>query len=110
MELVDCGDLAPDLCGAAAEAVAATVLRQGAVIHVELGRGVWCPTPGLLFANTTCPGGGLPPAAGGQWIGHGLVTFAGLPALAYVNLARDAGGVHGTLIAIATPPPEPSAP
>jgi hypothetical protein len=102
---IRCGDIAPADCPAAAEAAVATSFARGAILRVDLGRGVWCPTPGLLFANTTCPGGGLPPTTGGQWIGHALISFANRADQAYVNLAKDPGGIHGTLIALATPPP-----
>jgi hypothetical protein len=106
----DCGDLAQAVCGQVAEAAVSSVLRQGPIIHVELGRGVWCPTPGLLFANTTCPGGALAPAGGGQWIGHARITFAGSSAQAYVNVAQDATSVHAALVALATPPPQSPGP
>lgn len=103
-----CGDLPADVCPAAAESAVATVVTRVAIVRVELGRGVWCPTPGLLFANTTCPAGGFPPDHGGQWIGHALITFHSSQPQAYVNIAKDAGGFHGTLIALATPPPTAS--
>ena len=79
--VLTCGDLAIADCLATESAILAQAAGQyGRPTRVELGRGVWCPTPGLLFKDTTCPAGGMPPPDGGQWIGHGLVTFAGSPA------------------------------
>ncbi len=104
--MVSCGDLAAADCPAAiAAALTVAAGRNGAVVQVDLGRGVWCPTPGLLFANTTCPGGSLPPPEGGQWIGHALVTFSGSVAQAYINIAKNGQAVRGEFIALATPPP-----
>lgn len=103
--VVSCGDLPSDPCTAARQVILAAVAGKGSAIQIELGRGVFCPTPGLLFRDTTCPGGAIPPASGGQWIGHAVVTFAGSSAQAYLNLAEDDAGVHAVLIAIARPPP-----
>lgn len=106
---VTCGDLAAaDCAGASIAALTASttfVGRTNPVIRVDLGRGVWCPTPGLLFADTTCPDAALPPPGGGQWIGHALVTFAGSPDQAYINIARNGAAVRGVVITLATPPP-----
>lgn len=103
---IECGDVAPARCADAARlALAATRIQPGVPIRVELGRGVYCPTPGLLFANTSCPGGGMPPAGGGQWIGHALVTFARSPRQGYLNIADEPTGLRVVLIATATPPP-----
>ena len=77
-------------------------------LGAKIGRGVWCPTPGLLFLNTSCPGGGLPPADGGQWIANGLVTFRDSPAQAYLNIARSGSVIKVKAIALATPPPSPN--
>ena len=98
------------MCSAATTAVLLAVAgKNGTVLSIELDRGVFCPTPGLLFAGTTCPGGSLPPPEGGQWIGSALVTFAGSPAQAYLNVARDGGTYRGDLIALTTaPPPTPT--
>jgi hypothetical protein len=109
--VLTCGDLAIADCLAAESAILAQAAGQyGRPTRVELGRGVWCPTPGLLFKDTTCPAGGMPPPDGGQWIGHGLVTFAGSPAQAYLNVAKNDQIIRGTLVALATPPPETPAP
>ena len=106
-----CGDLAAVDCpDATSAALTAAAGRNGVVVRIELGGGVWCPTPGLLFANTTCPGGALPPAEGGQWIGHALVTFAGSTAQAYINIAKNDQAVRGEFIALATPRPETPSP
>lgn len=103
---VECADIAPATCTDAARAVlVATRTFPGVPIRVQLGRGVYCPTPGLLFANTSCPGGGLPPAGGGEWIGHALVTFALSPRQGYLNIADEPTGIRAVLIATATPPP-----
>jgi hypothetical protein len=102
---VGCGDIGAACADAARAALVATRRLPGVPIRVQLGRGVYCPTPGLLFANTSCPGGGLPPAAGGEWIGHALVTFALSPRQGYLNLADEPTGLRAVLIATATPPP-----
>jgi hypothetical protein len=95
----------PD-CAAAASAVLESLgVNDGVPTEIEVGRGVWCPTPGLLFANTSCPGGALPPADGGQWIANALVTFRDSPAQAYINIARSGTVVRAKSIALATPPP-----
>jgi hypothetical protein len=108
---VACGDLAAVDCPAAASAVLVLASgRNGLATQGDLGRGVWCPTSGLLFANTICPGGAMPPPKGGQWIGHALVTFAGSPAQAYVNVAKNGQAIRGMFIALATPPPATPAP
>jgi len=104
-------------CGPAAEAALHTVTglhaiagTRGAPVHIDLGRGVFCPTPGLLFENTTCPAGGLPPTEGGQWIGNALVTFEGTAAQGYLNIAKDGSTFRAAVIDIATPPPATPAP
>jgi hypothetical protein len=108
---VSCGDLAVTDCpAAAAAALTSAASRNGTPIRVDLGRGVWCPTPGLLFADTMCPGGSLPPPEGGQWIGHALVTFAGSPAQGYINIAKNGQTVRGEFITLATPPPATPSP
>ena len=103
---VECGDIAPvDCADAARAALAATRTLPGVPIRVELGPGVYCPTPGLLFANTSRPGGGFPPPKGGRWIGHALVTFALSARQAYLNIADEPTGLRAELITTATPPP-----
>lgn len=103
-----CGDLAAGDCEAALSAASSVALasNNGVVVRIELGRGVWCPTPGLLFAGTSCPAGGLPPPGGGHWIGHALVTFADSATQAYINIAKNGQAIRGELIALATPPPQ----
>jgi hypothetical protein len=64
----------------------------------------------MLFADSTCPAGSLPPPEGGAWIGHALVTFAGSPAQAYINIAKNGSAVRGAFIDVATPPPTTPAP
>jgi hypothetical protein len=109
--VLTCGDLAIADCLAAESAILDQVTGQyGYATRVELGRGVWCPTPGLLFKDTTCPGGAMPPPNGGQWIGHGLVTFVDSAAQAYVNIAKDGQTIRGTFIVLATAPPKTPAP
>jgi len=114
---VTCGDLAPADCAFAANAALQAVIglhalagTRGVPIRVDLGRGVFCPTPGLLFENTTCPAGGMPPPEGGQWIGHALVTFAGSAAQGYLNIAKNGSSFYAALIAVATPPPATPSP
>jgi hypothetical protein len=99
-------DLAPADCSAAlAATLSAAAGLNGQVIRVELSRGVVCPTPGLLFADTTCPAGGMPPPEGGQWIGNARVSFAGSSAQAYMNIAKHGQAVRPAFIDLATPPP-----
>jgi hypothetical protein len=114
---VECGDLAAADCAPAAEAALHAVAglhaiagTRGVPIRVDLGRGVWCPTLGLLFENTMCPAGGMPPTEGGQWIGNALVTFDGSAAQGYLNIAKDGSTFRAAVIDIATPPPATPAP
>jgi hypothetical protein len=103
---LSCAGLPIADCAAAAIAVLGSISTdQGFPTAIEIGAGIWCPTPGLLFADTSCPAGGLPPAEGGQWIGYALVTFADTSAQAYLNIARSGLVVHATAVAMATPPP-----
>lgn len=103
---VACGGLRAADCQVGVQAALAAVAGQATpAIHVELYTGVFCPTPGLLFADTTCPAGGLPPSDEGQWVGSALVSFAGSPQQAYINLEKDTNTVRALLIAIATAPP-----
>lgn len=99
-----CGDMTVEDCGPAALA-ALNLLPTGSgrPISVELGRGVVCPLPELLFEVTTCPAG-LPPASGGEWIGNAVISLAGTSNQAYINLWKDGTAYGGSLIAIATPP------
>lgn len=106
---ISCGDLAAELCQPAASAALKLLSSdRGIPIRVELGRGVFCPTPGLLFKNTTCPGGAIPPTSGGQWIGHALISLVGTPNQTYINVWRNGSTFDGLLIAVATAPPTPS--
>jgi hypothetical protein len=98
----------PDCAAAAGAALESLGVNDGVPTEIEIGRGVWCPTPGLLFLNTSCPGGGLPPADGGQWIANALVTFRDSPAQAYLNIARSGSVIKVKAIALATPPPSPN--
>lgn len=105
--VVSCGAFAPAECSAAASPVlSAAANLGGTVVRVDLGQGgVFCPTRGLLFEHTSCPGGGLPPSDGGTWIGTAVVTFAGTPDQAYFNLAKSGETIRVLFIALATPPP-----
>jgi hypothetical protein len=106
---LSCTELAIPDCAAAASATLESLTGDpGVPTMIEAGGGVWCPTPGLLFDKTSCPAGGLPPADGGQWIGHALVTFRDSWAQAYLNIARSGTVVHVKSIALATPPPSPN--
>ena len=58
---ISCGGLAAADCSAASAAVLTLTASMGTAIRVELGSGEFCPTPGLLFADTSCPGGAFPP-------------------------------------------------
>lgn len=103
---VECSELAAADCAPAAKAALSAIAGQGGLpIRVDLGSGVFCPTPGLLFERTTCPGGSLPPPEGGQWIGHALVTFEGSVAQGYLNIAKNGSTFRAALIAVATPAP-----
>ena len=109
--IVSCGGLAPADCSAAATAtLSALAGRSGTVTRVELDRGVFCPTPGLLLAGTTCPGGSMPAPDGGEWIGAALVSYSGVPAQAYLDVERNAGTISAVFIALATPPPASAVP
>jgi hypothetical protein len=104
-----CAELAIPDCAAAARSVLESLTGdQGVPTMIEIGSGVWCPTPGLLFENTSCPAGGMPPTEGGQWIGHALVTFRDSPAQAYLNISRSGSVDRAKSIASATPPPSPN--
>ena len=108
---VACGDLAAATCLASVSAALTVVANADhPVSRVELGRGAWCPTPGLLFIITSCPPLGMPPPEGGQWIGHALITFAGSAQQAYINLTQQGQTLRGDLIALATPPPATPSP
>jgi hypothetical protein len=103
---LSCTDILDPDCGAIEGAVLETLTADdGVAMDIDVGGGVWCPTPGLLFENTTCPGGALPPPEGGQWIGYALVTFADSEAQLYVNISRSGTVVRAKTIALATPPP-----
>jgi hypothetical protein len=103
--LVECGELAASDCGPAADAALVAVAGQtGTVTRIELGSGVYCPTPGLLFANTSCPGGAISPLPGGKALGHALVTVGDSPEQAYLNLWRSDSVIHGYFIARAIVP------
>jgi hypothetical protein len=99
---VTCGDIASSDCQAAGEAALEAVAGKGAATRVELGRGAYCATSGLLFEDTTCPGGA---GLGVDAVGHALVTFQGTDAQAYLNIVQSGSTLSGSLIAIATPPP-----
>jgi len=88
--------------------VLAAIVRLGHPVRVELGSGIFCPDAAQLFLGGSCPGGALFPPGGGETIGSALVTFAGSTKQAYINLARDAIGVHAYLVAVASPPPTSS--
>ncbi len=93
--------------------VAAIAGQSGVPTMVVFDRGIYCPTPGLLFSGTTCPGGGIPPSPGAQSLGHALVSFAGTTEQAYLNLWEypiSGSTVTAQLIAIASPPGTSPAP
>jgi hypothetical protein len=92
-------------CQAGASAALDAVSRNPTAVRVDLDRGVYCPTPGLLFAVTGCPAGALPPPGGGEWIGHALVTFFGSTNQTYLNIAKNGQVVSAVQITSATPPP-----
>jgi hypothetical protein len=96
-----------DCVGAAAVALASVNADQGVPKSIEVGDGIWCPTPGRLFANASCPGG-IMPADGGQWVGHARVTFESTTAQAYINIAKSGTVVRAKTVALATPPPSPN--
>jgi hypothetical protein len=96
-----------DCVGAAAVALASVNADQVVPKSIEVGDGIWCPTPGRLFANASCPGG-IMPADGGQWVGHARVTFESTTAQAYINIAKSGTVVRAKTVALATPPPLPN--
>ena len=100
---IACGSLAANDCGAAADAVILALAGQpGRVVRISLNEGVFCPTPGLLFANTTCPGGALSPIPNGASVGSAIATFDGATDDAYFNLWKADGRVRAFFIARVT--------
>ena len=112
---VSCGDFPTGDCEAAIAAVLMLneeLLVAGShrtAIRIELGRGIYCPL-GPAFETTTCPAGAMPPAIGGVWIGHALVTYAGTSFQGFVDVAKDGQTIRGTITGVATPPPPTSSP
>jgi len=102
------GYVGENFCTQALPVVLAALTAKGGVPTVVVfASGLYCPTPGALFRDSSCPGGGIPPTPGGQWLGHALVSFAGTATQAYLNLwAYPISGstVTAQLIAIASPP------
>jgi len=110
------GYVGGNFCTIALPVVLAALAGQpGVPIMVVFDAGIYCPTPGLLFPGTSCPGGGIPPSPGGQSLGHALVSFAGTSVQAYLNLwgyPISGATVTAQLIAVASAPPSstPSSP
>ncbi len=104
---VSCGDFPSGDCQAAAAAALTVAGSHGTAIRIELGLGIYCPS-GPAFERTTCPAGVAPPAIGGVWIGHALVTFAGSSGQGFVNVAKEGETIRGMLTGLATPPPSSS--
>jgi SecDF, P1 head subdomain len=108
---VACGGLAAEDCPAAAQAALAAVAGQAMTpTRVELGSGVFCPTPdfdGRPIPNTSCPSTVVAPPSGATWIGHAVVSFATSSDQAYIDLAKDPSGIKAVLVAIGPPPPTP---
>jgi hypothetical protein len=111
---VTCGDLAAADCAPAANAALHAVIGHApagsshAPVRVDLGKGLFCQAPSLLFENALCPA--VPPPGGGQWIGHATVTFDGSEAQGYLNIEKNGSTFGAALIAVETPPPStPSA-
>ncbi len=97
-----CGGLATADCRAAESAALNAVSGNGTATHIDLGGGVFCTQRGQLFGD--CPGIG-PAPEGGDWIGNAVVTFAGSPVQAYLNIAKNGQTVTATMITQATPQP-----
>jgi SecDF, P1 head subdomain len=108
---VACGGLAAVDCPGAAQAALAAVAGQAMTpIRVDLGSGVFCPTPDSLDAlvpNTSCPSDVVAPPSGTSWIGHAVVSFDGASDQAHIDLAKDPSGIKAVLVAIGPPPPGP---
>ena len=110
------GYVGGNFCTIALPVVLAALAGQpGVPILVVFDAGIYCPTPGLLFPGTSCPGGSIPPSPGGQSLGHALVSFAGTSMQAYLNLWAypiSGAAVTAQLIAVASAPPSsmPSSP
>jgi len=105
-----CGQLsAADCQGAVAAVLDALPPSGGMPERVELdGGGVYCPIPDLLFGQTTCPAGGLPPEGGGSWIGHALVSYVRTASQGYLNVWKNGSAYGALFIADSTPEPSPS--
>jgi hypothetical protein len=96
-----CGDLDATFCASASQLVLRAVSGKiASPSRIELGRGVFCPTPGSLFDGGSCPAGAAP-----QWVGYALVSFTGSSTQAYIDLAQGSGGMTAVVLAFATPPP-----
>jgi hypothetical protein len=104
---ISCGDLGAADCSDAATAALRAAAAHGTAIRVELGRGIYCGNPALLFGGTTCP---QAPEEAGRWVGHALVTFAESSAQAYLNIVKSGRRVPADFITLATPQPLPSSP
>ncbi len=107
--VVECGDFPLSACAAAADVVLQDVTDLKLIpVEVRLGAGLRCPVPKLLFEPTLgcIPGAtSIPPEAGGEWIGHGVVAFADTDERAYFNVSRSDAIVSATFITLASPPP-----
>ena len=102
---IDCGSLAASDCEAAADAVIVALAGQpDRVVGIALHGGMFCPTPGMLFTNTTCPGGAISPIPNGTAVGSAMATFEDATDAAYLNLWNADGRIRAFFIARATAP------
>ena len=93
-------------CDRAYTAVVAALGGQGGVpTTVVFDVGQYCLTSDPLALPTACPGGGVLPSDVEQPAGHALVSFAGTPEQAYLNLWWSGPTLTADLMAIAAPPP-----
>jgi hypothetical protein len=95
--------------------LAAVAGHGGVPTTVVFDMGAYCPTPGSLRLETTCPGGAFPPSPGGQSLGHALVSFAGTGEQAYLNLwaypisrTTVTAELIGITVPVFAPSPSPS--
>lgn len=94
-----CNDVSQPTCDEMVHAALLMLPAGRQPVEVEVSTGAFCPTPGLLFAGTTCPGGML-----GNWAGSVLVSYAESAEQGYVNVSMTNSGFGATLIALASPP------
>jgi len=91
-----------------AAVVTALAGQAGVPTTVVFDAGQYCRTADVAALPTACPGGGVEPSDVNQPAGRALVSFAGTPKQAYLNLFWHDTALTADLIAIVTPPPSPT--